>query len=243
MLFRSLFGPDGSKLSKRHGVTSVSAYRAAGYLPEAMFNYLSLLGWSYDPDQPLFSVAEAVSRFDLVNVSRNPAVFDPQKLLWMNGEYLRAMPADDFTTRARPFLERERPVSELEWLRFASLASLIQERVETLSAAPDMARFLFEDGLVYDDGSWRKIMSNAEAGKALRAARDALESVDPWETGRLESALRAMLDELELSASKGLQPIRVAVTGSHVSPPLFESLAALGRTTSLHRIGTALSRL
>ncbi|MFQ5967631.1 MAG: glutamate--tRNA ligase [Acidimicrobiia bacterium] len=237
-----LFGPDGKKLSKRHGVTSVSAYREAGYLAEAVFNYLSLLGWSFDPETTIFSVSDAVSHFDLADVSRNPAVFDPEKLTWMNGAYIRALDTFEFVVRARPFLEAEGAVSPLEWQRFEDLAPEIRERVETLADVGPLAAFLREGDLQYDEGSWSKVMGSPEAEPAVEAAREKLDAVDSWDASSIESALRSMLEDLELSARKGLQPVRVAVTGSHISPPLFESLAALGRDESLSRIDQVLDR-
>ncbi len=234
-----LFGPDGQKLSKRHGVTSVSAYRDEGYLSEAVFNYLGLLGWSYDPERTIFSAAEAVERFDLADVSRNPAVFDPQKLRWLNGEYLRSLPVEAFVERSRPFFG---DVSGEHWRRFEVLAPEIQERVETLRDVAGAAGFLSEAELVYEEASWEKVMKG-DARKALESAQRSLGELAVWEKAPIESALRSMLEEEGLSARKGLQPIRVAVTGSDVSPPLFESLAALGRDSSLARINQALQLL
>jgi glutamyl-tRNA synthetase len=236
-----LFGPDGRKLSKRHGVTSVGAYRDAGYLPEAMFNYLASLGWSYDPETAIFSVEQAISRFTLEDVSKNPAIFDPEKLTWMNGEYIRALDREDFATRVRAFLEEglDRSLSRDEWQRFLILSAEIQERVKTLTETADLAAFLFVEELSYDERSWSKVMTEETAPVVLRRARRVLAEVEPWEAEVIEGALRAMLDELELSPRRGLQPVRVAVTGSHVSPPLFESLEALGRSRTLARLDRA----
>ena len=238
-----LFGPDGSKLAKRHGVTSVSAYRQAGYLPEAVFNYLSLLGWSLDSERELFTATEAVAAFDLTDVSRNPAVFDAEKLAWMNGVYIRELEESEFVERARPFVEAALDFGDAEWRRFAGLATEIQERVETLADVPAMAAFLTERELVYDESSWSKVMTKPDAETALKSASERLRAVDSWQAESIESALRSMLEDLELSARKGLQPVRVATTGSHVSPPLFESLEVLGQEESLVRIEAALGRL
>jgi glutamyl-tRNA synthetase len=239
-----LFGPDGRKLSKRHGDTSLRAYREAGYLREAVFNYLSLLGWSLGPDVTIFTPAEAVAAFELAAVSKNQAVFDPAKLAWMNGEYMRALTVEDFVARVRPFVEGGlgRSLSDAEWGRFLEVAPLVQERVRLLGEAADQVRFLFSDEVAYDEESWAKVMT-AEAGPVLAAAVARLDGLEPFTPPQIEAALRGMLDELGLGARKGLQPVRVAVTGSSVSPPLFESIAALGREPTLARLGRAAGRL
>ncbi|HSR44672.1 MAG TPA: glutamate--tRNA ligase [Acidimicrobiia bacterium] len=240
-----LFGPDGKKLSKRHGDTSLKAYRAGGYLPEAMFNYLSLLGWSYDSETTIFSVSQAVERFDLDGVSKNPAVFDVDKLQWMNGEYIRAIPAEDFAQRARPLVEAElgHPPSESEWSLFREMSPLLQERVRLITEVGEMSRFLFVDDVDFDEQSWSKVMSGETSALALSAAIRHLTDLGDWTVAAIEAALRAVLEETELNPRKGWQPLRVAVTGSQVSPPLFESMAALGRGSTLRRLSRALSLL
>ncbi|MGH8875408.1 MAG: glutamate--tRNA ligase, partial [Acidimicrobiia bacterium] len=237
-----MFGPDGQRLGKRHGATAVQAYRDGGYLPEAVFNYLCLLGWSPGPDLTIFSPQEAVAAFGLGAVSKNPAVFDPAKLEWMNGEYLRSMA--DFAVRARPFLVRGlgRALDEEEWARFKMVAPLVQERVKVLTEVAELVRFLFVEELAYHQASWEKVMGEG-AGAILDEAARRLEGADPWDHPAIEKSLRTMLDHLGLGARQGLQPIRVAVTGSSVSPPLFESLAALGRDRTLQRLESASGRL
>ena len=167
-----LFGPDGKKLSKRHGDTSLKAYRESGYLPEAMFNYLSLLGWSLDSETTIFSSAQAVAAFDLDGVSKNPAVFDVDKLQWMNGEYIRAIDTTDFAQRARPFVEGElgRPVTQDEWSTFSEVAPLLQERVKLMPEVGEMSTFLLVDEVEYDERSWSKVMKGDTPAPALEAA-------------------------------------------------------------------------
>ncbi|MDP3983992.1 MAG: glutamate--tRNA ligase [Acidimicrobiia bacterium] len=239
-----LFGPDGKPLSKRHGDTSLSAYRQAGYLPEAMVNFMSLLGWSLDADRTIFSRDEAVAAFDLAKVSKNPAVFDLDKLAWLNGEYIRAMPASDFAIGVRPFLEKGlgRELNEQEWGEFETIAPLVQERIKAFSEAAAQVAFLFTDDLEYDEGSWSKVMT-AETAPVLAEAVTRLEQLGAWEPESIEGALRGMLEELGLNARKGLQPLRVAVTGSSVSPPLFQSIAVLGKDRTLARLTGARRRL
>ncbi len=240
-----LFGPDGRKLSKRHGDVSLRAYREGGYLPEAMFNYMSLLGWSYEAETTIFTREQAVERFELSDVSRNPAVFDPEKLQWMNGVYLRQLDSEEFCGRARPFLESAlgRALGESEWGQFQALGPLVQERVRLLTEVADMVGFVFEESPSYDPDSWNKVMGADTAAQALEAAIDRLSGTDEWTSAAIEGALREMLDQLDLSARKGLQPIRVATTGSTVSPPLFETLEVLGREASLRRLREARARL
>ncbi len=236
-----LFGTDGRKLSKRHGATALSEFRDAGYLPEAMFNYLAILGWSLDAETTIFTKEEAVGAFDLADVSKNPAAFDPEKLAWMNGEYIRAMDPPRFVGLVRPHVETAlgRSLDEDEWARFGMVAPLVQERTHLLPEAGEQVRFLFEDIASYDGPSWEKVMTREGVGEVLDAGLARLETLEPWDAATVESELRRIPEELGLGAAKVFQPLRVAVTGSSVSPPLFESIAALGRERTLDRIRRA----
>lgn len=240
-----LFGPDGKKLSKRHGDVSLKAYREGGYLPEAMFNYMCLLGWSYEAETTVFTRAEAIERFDLAAVSKNAAVFDPEKLEWMNGVYIRDLDPVDFIDRAIPFVEEDlgRELSGAEREQLGALGPLVQERVKLLTEVPDMMSFVLTTSLSYDEKSWRKVMETETTPAALDAAIDRLTVVGEWTAVVIETELRAMLDELELNARQGLQPVRVATTGSTVSPPLFETLEVLGRDMTLDRLRSARAKL
>ena len=240
-----LFGTDGKKLSKRFAAISLSVYRDEGYLADAVFNYLSLLGWSLDAETTIFSREEAVAAFDLSDVSSNPAIFDPEKLAWMNGEYIRAMPPGEFLELVRPHVETSvgRPLTTEEWERFASVADLVQERTRLLPEAGEQVVFLFEDFDEYDEASWEKVMTKAGVPGILTEARHRIEGIDDWSAEAIEPVLREMLEEMGLATGKGLQPLRVALTGSSVSPPLFESMAALGRERTLARLDRALEAL
>jgi glutamyl-tRNA synthetase len=239
-----LTGPDGAKLSKRHGATSLRAYRDAGILPEAMRNYLAILGWSPGPDEEIVPVEAMVERFDLAAVSRNPAVFDITKLEWMNGVYIRSLDQGDFAARSLPLVEADlgRSLTGAERETFAAVAPLVQERARRLTEVAPQVRFLFAPVEV-DPASWESVMTTPEARPALEGAREALVRLEGWNKQTIEAALRGVLAERGLSARKGLQPVRVAVTGSTVSPPLFESLAALGREGTLDRLQAALGSL
>ena len=241
-----LMGPDGKKLSKRHGDTSMGAYRDAGYLPEAMNNYLALLGWAAgEEDDDVVSLDAMVDRFDIDSLSKNPAVFDTQKLDWLNGVYIRDLDDEVFIAETRPDLEERlgRTLNDEEQARFAALVPLVKERTKFLPEVAGQALFLFAPLDGYDETSWAKVMETPEAPVALDGALEVLESVDPWTTDEIDAGLRAMLEREGLSARKGLQPIRVAVSGSTVSPPLFESLELLGRNESMARLRAARDRL
>jgi glutamyl-tRNA synthetase len=239
-----IHGTDGKRLSKRHGAKGVTEYREAGYLPDALANYLCLLGWSPGEDLTVFPLSLAIERFELADVSKNPAFFDVAKLDWMNGEHVRALPLDEFQTKARPFVESGlgHGLSPEQWGRFTELAPLIQERTKLLSEIAGQVGFLFVDKVEFDADSWAKVM-NAEARPVLEAAESRLAQLEDWSAAEIEASLRSMLEELGLNARKGLQPLRVAVTGSTVSPPLFESMGVLGREATLKRLNAARRRL
>ena len=238
-----LFGTDRRKLSKRHGDTALRAYREGGYLAPAVFNYMSLLGWSLGSDDEIFGREEAAAAFDLTAVQKSPAVFDAEKLAWMNGVYMRAMAGGEFVDLAVGCIEQDlgRGLDEDERRRLAGLAPLVQERVKLTTEVAPAVRFLFAD-ISYEERAWRKVMKG-DAARALEAAHEALRALEDWTTAGIEQALRAVLAAEGLSARKGLQPIRVAITGSNISPPLFESLAALPRDAALDRIAAASKRL
>ncbi|MGI9648430.1 MAG: glutamate--tRNA ligase [Acidimicrobiia bacterium] len=240
-----LMGPDGKKLSKRHGDTALHAYREGGFLPEAFVNYVALLGWNFGDDETVFTRDEMVDRFDLSDIQKNPAVFDNEKLTWMNGVYIRELAPAAFEASTLPLVEAHlgRGLTEEEREIYRAVAPLVQERMKLLTEAPGQVQFLFVDDLDYDPASWEKVMTKPDSPTAVQAALDRLGGLDDWSTTEIESTLREMLAELELNARRGLQPLRVAVTGSSISPPLFESLEALGRERSLARLQEALDRM
>jgi glutamyl-tRNA synthetase len=226
-----LHGPDGKKLSKRHGAASVQELRDAGYLPEAVRNYIALLGWGLDETTTFLTTDELVEAFSLERVSRNPAVFDEQKLRWMNGRYLRELDRDDLRRRLEALGGREVPPEAVE---------ISQEKMQTLADFWPLAGFLMERPEGYDEKAWRKVMGDG-APERLRAAREALEAAEPFDVGTVEVALRGLVDELDVKPKDVFQPIRVALTGTTVSPGIFESVAALGREETLARIDAALA--
>ena len=233
-----LFGDDGKKLSKRHGDTSMEAYMSGGYLPEAMFNYMSLLGWSYDPEVTIFSREQAVSKFDLADVNKGSAIFDTKKLEWMNGEYIRALEPEDFVGRTLPLLGE---LTDAQIEQYRLVAPLIQERVKLLGEVVEMSAWLFITDVTFDDASWNKVMK-PEAADVLDEALSRLSALSDWTTEAIEVEMRSMLDATGLNPRKGFQPLRVAVTGSTVSPPLFETLEVLGQEVTLARLRVARKR-
>ena len=223
-------GPDGKRLSKRHGSVSVDEFRAAGYLPQTIMNFVALLGWAPDGETTIMSREELIERFSLERVGASPATFDYDKLDWMNGVYLRELPPDDYAAALIAFLREQ----ELDWPqeRVRAAAPLVQEKIARLGEFPQFAGFLFHD--VEPDPA---LLDR----RVLEAAAVALEPVDPWAAGPLESALKDLCERLGLKPRQAFQPIRVAVTGSKVSPGLYESLELLGREESLARLRAAIA--
>ncbi len=226
----NIFGTDGKKLSKRHGAVSVEDFRAEGYLPEALVNFLALLGWSYDDKTEIMSRDELGERFTLDRVGASPAIFDYAKLDWMNGVYARALDADDYGAALVRWLREQGYEWDDELVRAS--APLVQEKITKFSDYPAFTGFLFGEvepdrGLI--DGS----------APVLEEAEHALADLEPFEAQPIEDALRALADRLELKPRDAFQPIRVAVTGSRVSPGLFESIELLGRERTLDRIRAA----
>ena len=226
-----LHGPDGKKLSKRHGAASVQELRDAGFLPEAVRNYLALLGWGAADDQTILSTHELVAQFDVARVQKNPAQFDVKKLTWLNGQYVRAMDVDELTARLEAFTGRT-------GLRDA--VAISQEKIGTLADFWPLAGFLF-DGPV-DDEQAREKWLDADHRHALVQAREALAHLDPFAVEPIELALREVVEaDPERKPKDVFQPIRVALAGTTISPGIFESLAVLGRDEALRRLDAALA--
>jgi glutamyl-tRNA synthetase len=225
-----IFGMDGKKLSKRHGAQAVEEFRDAGYLPETMLNFLALLGWAPDGETTLMSRDELIERFTLERVTPSPAQFDYAKLDWMNGVYIRELPADVFAHRLVVWLGENGYDWDAELVE--RTAPLVQEKIVKLSDYPGFAGFFF--GEVEPDAA------ELDGGAPmLAAAEDALASLEPFDAPAIEAALRAKADELGLKPRQAFQPIRVAVTGSRISPGLFESIELLGREKTISRLQAA----
>lgn len=227
----------GKPLSKRWGDVAVGTYRDQGYLPEAMVNYLALLGWSYDDKTNVFSIEELIQKFSLERVGKNPATFDIAKLEWLNLHYIKQLSAPELAERLVPFCERAGLAADsAEGLAaLEAVAPLISERLKRLDEAPAMVAFLF--GRNPPDEKAAKVLAGQD--DYLAAARSALGGLEKWTAPEIEAALRALATERELKPKQAFQPIRAAVTGTLVSPPLFESLEILGRAEALARLGSA----
>ncbi len=240
-----VMGEGNKKLSKRAPEANIFQYRDAGYLPEGVVNYLALLGWSIAPDRDVFSPAELVEAFDASNVNPNPARFDPKKMAAINAAHVRLLPADEFAARITPYLASAglvaEPATAAEQEVIATAAPLIQERVQTLGQAPDMLGFLFvaDDRFTPEEASAAKALG-ADAAPVLDASIAAVADLPSWSAAALEEALKAALvDGLGLKPRKAFAPVRVAVTGRTVSPPLYESMELLGRDRSMARLHAA----
>jgi glutamyl-tRNA synthetase len=220
-------GSDGRKLSKRRNAVALDDFRNEGYLPAALFNFLALLGWSYDDKTTLMSRHELVERFSLERIVPSPATFDYQKLDWMNGMYLRDLQPDEYALDLLRWLREQGIDWSEEHVR--ATVPIVQEKIEKFSQYPDFVRFLFEP-------------IEPPAGldvEILRAAHERLATLEPWDASVIEEALRALADELGQKPRQAFQPIRLAVTGSKISPGLFESLELLGKDESLKRLSAA----
>jgi glutamyl-tRNA synthetase len=229
-----VFGMDGKKLSKRHGAVSAEEFRTDGYLPAALTNFLALLGWAPDGETTIMGRDELVERFSLERVSPSPAQFDYAKLDWMNGVYLRALPPDDYAHALVLWLGEQ----GYDWdaRLVVRTAPLVQEKIGKLSEFPGFAGFFFHD--VEPDPA-----DLDGGGDMLAAARAALAQLEPFTAEAIEAELRATAERLELKPRQAFQPIRVAVTGSRVSPGLFESIEVLGRERTLERLEAATAAL
>jgi len=224
-----LHGPDGKKLSKRHGAASVQEVRDQGYLPEAVRNYIALLGWGYDESTTFMTTEELVERFALERVSKNPAVFDEQKLRWMNGRYMRELPVEELHRRLEEFNDREIPVA---------LVEISREKMQTLADFMPLAGALLEAPADYDEKAW----TQWGGSPYLQEVREDLAKATSWDAGEIETVLRAVVDGHGVKPKEVFQPLRVALTGTTVSPGIFESVAALGRDETLARLDKALQK-
>ena len=225
-----LHGPDGRKLSKRHGAASVQELRTAGYLPEAVDNYIALLGAGFASDEEFFSLEELAKRFRLERVSKNPAVFDERKLRHLDGRWIRELGTDELTKRLEEFTGRTGLHDAVE---------ISEEKIQTLADFWPLVGFLF-DGPADDPAAFKKVIGSDGGVETLKAARDALARAEPFTVETIEAALREVVESQGAKPGKVFQPVRVAIAGTTVSPGIFESVALLGRDETLARIDRAL---
>ena len=241
-----LLGTDRDKLSKRHGATSILEYRDQGYLPEAVLNFMALLGWSLDDRTEVMSAETLRANFSLERVNRSPAIFDQEKLLWMNGLYIRQLTGEDLAERMSPFLERDLPreLLPVDWDYLLRIVQLIRERIKLLSEAAEITSYFFQQDVDYDPADLvQRGMDHQSTAAALRLAIDELTAAAAFEHQQLEESLRAAGSALGLAVRQFFGTLRVAVTGRSATPPLFEIMEVLGRERVLSRLGSALVRL
>ena len=239
-----LFGPDGKKLSKRHGDTSVEAFKNKGILSEAMFNYLCLLGWSPGNDLEQFDVNTAISKFDLKNVLPNSAIFDEKKLLWLNGLYIRSSDIKDFQATALLQIENDiqRDLFDEEKSRLSIIFPSVQERIETLVDLTRQVMFLIDEPFIVDELDWQDV-NNDEAQKYLFSLREEFINLDNFSLESIEMIMRKTLEEINVKTKVGFQAARVSITGTKISPPLFESIFALGKEAVIARLAESIEKL
>jgi glutamyl-tRNA synthetase len=243
-------GPDGQKLSKRHGATSITEFRSQGYLPEALLNFLALLGWSpgEGEEQEIFSREELIGRFDLFRVSKSPATFSYEKLNWMNGVYIRKLPQEELVERLLPFWQRAGlvpdPCPEEMMSKLNLVVPLVQERLKRLDEVGEWTAFMFgemETPLL--EKLVPKKMTPGESAAMLQAARDLLADIEPFEAATIEQALRELIGELGVSVGQMLGTLRWATTNQKATPPLFGTLVAIGRERVLNRLDAAIEQV
>jgi len=242
-----ILGPDKAKLSKRHGATTVIEYRDQGYLPEALFNFLALLGWALDDKTELFTREELVAAFTLERVGKTAAVFNMPKLDWMNGVYIRALPLGEFASRALPYLERDLPpeVSRpLDPAYVAKVSALVQERTKVLSELAGLCDFFFSATLSYPAETLiAKGLNRSGTLRAVSAVSAELQATDAWNAPGLEAVVRPLTDTLGVSAKQLFSVLRIALTGRSAAPPLFDTMEVLGRERCLQRLTAATALL
>ena len=239
-----LFGPDGKKLSKRHGDTSVLAFKEKGILKDAMINYLCLLGWSPGEDLEKFNLETAIEKFDLHDVLPNSAIFDDKKLLWLNGLYIRSESNEDFTTEAIEKITHslQREIFEDELKRIKIIFPAVQERIETLNDIKEQIMFLLDEPFMVNDEDWLSVNSE-EAQEYLAKIRSEFIVLKNFTLESIEKVMRDSIESLGIKTKVGFQAARVSITGTKISPPLFESIFALGREGTIARLAQSIENL
>lgn len=233
-----ILGKDRAKLSKRNGDAFVGDYRDRGYLPEALLNFLALLGWTPEDGGEFLNRDQMIEQFQIERVTKASSVFDPDKLDWMNGHYIRSLSLDELARRSLPFLQQQGLLTEelppADWDRLIKIMATVQERIKTLAEVPGMTDFFFREDLNIEPDAVKLL--TPESRGWLAKVKERLEGLDGFDAARVEEACRTLVDELGVKAKAVFQPLRVAVTGRTVSPPLFESMALLGRERVLDRL-------
>ena len=240
-----ILAPDRSKLSKRHGATAVEEFRAEGFLPEALINYMALLGWSPGGDEELFSLADLVNKFSLQKVNKTAAIYDTDKLTWMNSHYIREYNLDKLVEAARPFFEKkglidnELTVSECDYLK--KVIATVRERAKTLIELADASTYFYRDNYDYDEKGDKKHFTKEGTAELMRTAAEALRKLEPFDVETTEMNYHSLSENLEISAGSLIAPTRLAITGRTGGPGLFEIMALLGRERTVERLERAVA--
>lgn len=239
-----ILGEDGSRLSKRHGATSVTEYRDKGYLPHALVNFLALLGWSPGNDQEIISIPEMIEKFTLKRANKTSAQFNNIKLDWMNGQYIKNTPVEQLTQEVKSFFEKsgiDMTKITAEWL--TNLVILYHERFKTFQDLQNQTRFFFTDAIEYDQAAADKFLKKEGAGELLKEVYAAVSQVNNFDKKTLEDSLRALTEKIDVGFSKLAQPMRVAITGKSVSAGIFETMELLGKERTLNRLSYTIKNL
>ena len=243
-----ILGPDGSRLSKRHGATSVEEYQKLGYLPEAMVNYLSLLGWSTEESQQLFAAGELVQKFALERCGKSAAIFDPAKLLCMNGEYIRKCDLTELTNRVMPFIKDAGLVQDVnvppEQFNFIkSCVALEQEKIKLLADTPKLIDFLVQDTFKLDEKAVEKVMKHPGVVGLVMEIKERIEKAPEFTAASLEKLCRDYAEEKGIKTSAVFHPLRVATSGRTQGPSLFHYMEVLGKAKTIQRIAKTCAEL
>jgi len=239
-----IMGEDGSRLSKRHGHTAVMEYKEMGYLPEALFNFLSLLGWSPGDDTEIMDRQELIKRFTIERVKHTPAQFDMKKLTWLNNHYLKNLEAKHLVEMVKPFMVKAGlDMGKLSEERFLKVVDLYRERAKTLAEFPLVTKFLFTDEVSYDEKAYQKFLVKGNGKEVLTDVLKKLKGSDKFDLASLEEMLRAIGEERSLKFQKIAQPIRVSITGTSISPGIFETMELVGRDKVIQRIEKVLNKI
>jgi glutamyl-tRNA synthetase len=240
-------GPDGARLSKRHGATAVIDYKAMGYLSDALVNYIAFLGWSPGTIQEIFTRDELIEQFTLERVGKSANIFDYDKLLWMNGEYIRMKPLEELLPLVMPFLKEagyaSDDMSAEQTAYVTEVVGLEKERLKLLTEIADMTSFFFTDTLEYDDGAWQKIMTQEHVPSYLANLGMNLKTIKPWTADAIEAMMRKMAEDLGLKTAQAFHPLRVSVSGRMQGPSLFHMAEVMGRDRVVTRVERALAKL
>ena len=239
-----ILGEDGSRLSKRHGATSVTEYRDKGYLPHALVNFLALLGWSPGNDQEIISITEMIEKFTLKRVNKTSAQFNNIKLDWMNGQYIKSTPVEQLTIDTKRFFEKSGiDMTNIPQAWLTNLVMLYHERFKTFQDLLDQTRFFFTDAIEYDRAAVDKFLKKEGVVELLKEVYSAISLVDNFDKKNMEDSLRALTVKIDVSFSRLAQPLRVSITGKSVSAGIFETMELLGKEKALKRLGYTIQNL